>query len=229
MLDSTSSRLHRVAIATLLALWVGAGSALAFQPTDQARSVHGFVIVPHCAQQAFDDEEAEGFGPFVARAVATVGCPVASASATGDQRSRISQSALIARGRAVSNAAADHQGVIHAIAASHYSVTFDVATLTPYTLRGRISAGASAENVFVFAVASVRLVDAAGQPLADYEVEPGDEGAQQTVIIDQSGVLEPGEHTLTTESSTVIDNYVPPNGSVQANFELVFRTPGETP
>jgi hypothetical protein len=108
-------------------------------------------------------------------------------------------------------------------------VTFEVATQTPYSMRGRISASARAENTFVLAGATVRLVDGLGQVLANYEVEPGEGGGEQTVIIHQSGVLEPGTHTFTTQASTVIDNYVPPNGAVQAVFEVVFRTPAESP
>ena len=104
-------------------------------------------------------------------------------------------------------------------------MTFQVETQTQYTLRGRISAGASDDNVFVLAGATVRLVDTMGQELADYEVEPGAGGAEQTVIIDQGGILEPGEHTFTTQASTVIDNQVPPNGTAQARFEILLRTP----
>jgi hypothetical protein len=225
MLRNTWSRLVGVAVATLTTLWIGVGSARAFEPVDQSRSVNGFVIVPQCGQQAFDDEEAVGFEPFDARAVATVACPVASAKAAAGQRSQISQVALLARGRANSSAAASQTNVIHAIASSNYSVTFQVETQTQYTLRGRISAGASDDNVFVLAGATVRLVDAMGQELADYEVEPGAGGAEQTVIIDQGGILEPGEHTFTTQASTVIDNQVPPNGTAQARFEILLRTP----
>lgn len=225
MLRNTSSHLLRVAVAALTTLWVGVGSARAFEPVDQSRSVNGFVIVPQCGQQAFDDEEAVGFEPFVASAVATVACPAASAKAAAGQRSRISQDALLARGRANSTTAASQTNVIHAIASSNYSVTFQVETQTEYTLRGRISAGASGDNVFVLAGATVRLVDAIGQLLADYEVEPGEGGAQQTVVIDQSGILEPGEHTFTTQASTVIDNQVPPNGTAVASFETLLRTP----
>lgn len=229
MFRNTASRLLRVAVATLATLWVGVGSALAFQPVDQSRAVHGFVIVPRCGQQAFDDKEAEDFGSFAARAVATVRCDVASASAAAEQRSSISQVDLMARGRAVSNAAASQPDIIHAIANSYYSVTFEVETQTQYTLRGRISAGSNDDNVFVLAGATVQLVDAVGQLLADYEVEPGAGGARQTVVIDQIGILEPGEHTLTTQGSTVIDNQVPPNSTVQATFEILLRTPSDAP
>jgi hypothetical protein len=225
MFRNTSSRFLRVAVGTLATLWVGVGSARAFEPVDQSRSVNGFVIVPQCGQQAFDDEEAVDFGPFAAGAVATVACPVASAKAAAEQRSRISQVALLARGRASSSAAASQPNTIHAIASSNYSVTFEVETQTQYTLRGRISAGASDDNVVLLAGATVQLVDAMGQELADYEVEPGAGGAQQTVIIDQSGILEPGEHTFTTQASTVIDNQVPPNATAQARFEVLLRTP----
>ena len=224
MLMNTASHLLRVGVAALTALWVGVGSARAFEPVDQSRSVNGFVIVPQCGQQAFDDEEAQGFEPFDASAVATVACPAASAKAAARQRSRILGNALLARGRANSNAAASQINVIHAIASSNYSVTFQVETQTQYTLRGRISAGASDENVLL-AGATVRLVDALGQELADYEVEPGEGGAQQTVVIDQRGILEPGEHTFTTQASTVIDNQVPPNGTALASFEILLRTP----
>jgi hypothetical protein len=229
MLRNTSSRLLRVAIATLATIWGGVGSALAFEPVDQSRSVHGFVIVPQCNQQAFDDKEAEGFESFNARAVAMVSCDAASASATAEQHSSISQVALLARGRAVSSAAASQPGTIHAIANTSYSVTFEVETQTQYTLRGRIGAGASDENEFVLAGSTVQLVDAMGQVLADYEVQPGAGGARQAVVIDQSGMLEPGKHTLTTQASTVIDNQVPPDGTVQATFELLLRTPSDAP
>jgi hypothetical protein len=205
--------------------WVGVGSGLAFEPLDQSRSVHGFVIVPRCGQEAFDDEEAADFGPFAASAVADVACLVASANAAAEQRSDISQLALRARGRADSSAAASQIDTIHAIASSNHSVTFQVETQTQYTLRGRISAGATADNVFVLAGASVQLVDPNGQLLADYAVEPGPGGARQTVVLDQSGILEAGEHTFDTQASTVIDNQVPPNGNAQATFEILLRTP----
>ena len=218
---SPYARLH-VALATLATLWVGVGSALAFEPVDQSRSVDGFVILPSCEQQAFDDEEALDFGPFAARAVASAACPVGSAKAAAAQRSRISQVALLARGRADSSAAATHD-VIHAIATSDYSVTFVVETPTQYTLRGRIGAGSTA-NV-VLAGASVRLVGPDGQLLADYAVEPGPDGAPQTVVIDQSGILEAGEHTFNTQASTVIDNQVPPNANAKAAFEILLKTP----
>jgi hypothetical protein len=224
MLGKRSNALLRVAIATLATLWVSVGSALAFEPLDQSRSVHGFVIVPSCAQQAFDDEEAAGFEPFAARAVAKAACPVASAVATAEQRSHISQLALRARGRAGSSAAASQPDTIHAIASSDYSVTFEVETPTEYTLRGRITAGASADNI-ILAGASVRLVAPDGQVLANYEVEPGPGGAQQTVVIDQSGILEAGAHTFDTQASTVIDNQLPPNGNAKAAFEILLKTP----
>jgi len=226
MFRNAASRLVPVAIATL---WVGVGSALAFEPVDQSRSVHGFVIVPQCGQVAFDDEEAEGFEPFGARAGATGDCDSASARAVAGQRSSISQVDLMARGRAASRADASLLDIIHAIADSTYSVTFEVETQTQYTLRGLISAAASDDNIVVLAGATVRLVDAVGQVLADYAVEPGPGGALQRVVVDQRGILEPGEHTLTTTATTVIDNEVPPSRAANATFELLFRTLPDAP
>lgn len=223
MFGKSSNPRLRVAIVTLATLWVGVGSALAFEPVDQSRSVHGFVIVPSCGQNAFDDQEAPDFGPFAGHAMAKVACPAASAKAAAQQRSRISQVALQARGRADSSAAANQPDTIHAIATSDYSVTFNVETPTQYWLRGRISAGASAN--FVLAGASVRLVDPNGQVLADYSVEPGEGGVPQTVVIDQSGILEAGQHTFNTQASTVIDNQLPPDAKAKAAFEILLRTP----
>ena len=219
---SSNPRL-RVAMATLATLGVGLGNALAFEPVDQSRSVNGFVIVPSCGQNAFDEEEAPDFGPFVGQAMASVTCSAASAKAAAQQRSSISQVALLARGRADSSATASQPDTIHAIAASDYSVSFNVETPTQYTLRGRISAGASAN--FVLAGATVRLVDPDGQVLADYSVEPGDGGSPQTVVIDQSGILAAGLHTFNTQAASVIDNQLPPDAKAKAAFEIVLRTP----
>ncbi len=220
----TRCRIRRVTVAALVSLWAGIGSALAIQPLDQSRSVDGFVIVPQCGGDAFDHEEAEGFEPFVGRAVAILACDLGSGRAVAEQRSRITQANLVARGRAVSRADAAVEDIIHAIADTPYSVTFEVETETPYTLRGRITAAASDENIVVLAAASVRLVGPLGELLADFAVEPGPGGELETVVFDEGGVLQPGQHTLTAAASTVIDNEVPPGRSAEASFQLVLQT-----
>src|SRR5262245_8445845 len=193
MFRNTSYRVLYVAIGTVATLWLATGRALAFQPVDQSRSVSTFVIVPSCSQQAFDDEQAPDFEPFNEVAVSTAACDAASASASAEQRSRITQANLVARGRATSTVNANVPDTIHAIASSDFNVTFNVGTPTQYMLRGRISAGADVGDSFVLAGATVRLVDDGGEVLANYVVEPGAGGARQTVVIDQSGTLEPGQ------------------------------------
>jgi hypothetical protein len=49
------------------------------------------------------------------------------------------------------------------------------------------------------------------------------------MVIDQRGILEPGEHTLTTQASTVVDNQVPPHRAARATFQILLRSLSDPP
>ncbi|MEE9294352.1 MAG: DUF5050 domain-containing protein [Phycisphaerae bacterium] len=189
-------------------------------PVAQARSVNSFVIVPHCGGDDFDNEEAEGFGPFDGEAEASIGCALAGATALAGQQSQIKASSMTAVGTSYSEASAGVPDTIHAIAGSLFDLTFELPLPGTFLVEGVIGAE-NAEDPAVGAFAEVRLTAPGNETIFDHTLNAGP-GKSKSEEIEEAGTLDAGVYTFRAQAATVIDNDVPPSRLAEASFDLAF-------
>ncbi len=199
------------------------GSAVAgpITPLDQVRSVDGYVLVCQCQGEHMDSEAAKGFDPFDGTAEARLDCDLAMAVGSASQQSQITEDALIAAGRADSEAGAGVVDTIHAFGHSRYTVTFEIDADVEFSLTGEISAGAFGDPE-VLAGASVWLTGPGEGRIIDLRILPGPGGERRSQKVAQCGALAPGVYTFQATADTLIDNKVPPARAAEAAFDLAF-------
>ncbi len=172
--------------ATLLVC--GSAAAGPITPLDQVRSVDGYVLVCQCQGEHMDSETAKGFDLFDGAAEARLECDLAMAVGSASQQSEITKDALVAAGRADSEADAGVVDIIHAFGHSRYTVTFEIDADVEFSLTGEISAGAF-NDPEVLVGASVWLTGPGEERIIDLRIEPGPGGERQSQKVAERGEL----------------------------------------
>ncbi len=192
-------------------------------PIDQSRSVNTFLIVPQCLGEDFDADAAGGFEPFDSTIETLLGCDSGFGLGAASQQSQIGPNSMTASGTGASEALGPVQNVIHAFGYSHFSVTFELESESELTVEGLLSAESS-EDALRFGVgATLSLRDAKNRVIFDLMVEPGPDGAPNSLVIEEFGLLDSGVYTLQAHAGSFIDNDVPPSLSGEASFDFVFE------
>lgn len=189
-------------------------------PVDQLRTVSSFVIVQQCGGEAFEDDQAESFGPFGSTVESVFDCAHAGGLASAGQQSEIADASMSAFGSTHSEATAGVQTNIHALASSYFQVTFELPSTSIFALDGLLSIVAKHDVIGAFA--QIRLSTAGGDPILEHTLSIGSGGKPETVTIDENGSLTPGLYVLQVQASTGIDNDVPPSLAAEAAYEMVF-------
>ena len=224
---STTNALAVLAAPAML-LICGAVSAQTIIPLDQQRSVNTFLIVPQCFDKTFEEESANGFGPFDSVVDTVLGCDSGFGSGFASQQSQVGESSLTGSGRGTSEALGPVPNVIHAFGYSYFEVTFELPSASNFTLDGLISA-VSSKDQSPFAGASVSLRDSDLQFIFNHLVESGPGGEPNSLIIEDVGMLVPGVYTLQAQAGSFIDNDVPPSLSGEASFDFTFEVAAACP
>ncbi|MCZ6651764.1 MAG: hypothetical protein O7D91_01910 [Planctomycetota bacterium] len=193
-------------------------------PIAQNRSVNTFLIVPQCLGEDFDTDAAARFEPFDSTIETLFGCDSGFGFGTASQQSQIGPNSMTASGTGASVALGPVQNVIHAFGHSDFSVTFELDSESEFTVEGLLSAESLEDPILIFVGATLSLRDANNRVIFDLMVEPGPDGAPNSLVIEQVGLLDPGVvYTLQAHAGSFIDNDVPPSLSGQASFDFVFE------
>ncbi len=195
-------------------------SADTIVPIDQTRSVITFLIVPQCSGAGSDKDAADGFGPFDSIIETLIDCDSGLGFGSGSQQSQIGPNSLMASGIGISEALGPAQEIIHASGVSYFSVTFELASESEFTMEGLLSAESLGSPLGASVSASLR--DSNNQVVFGFIVDPGPDGGPNTQVIEESGLLNPGVYTLWARAEILIDNEVPPGLSGEAAFDFVF-------
>ena len=211
------------ASAALLAC--GTAEAQTIIPVDQDRFLSTeSVNAPQCSDDSFfDGEAAAGFEPFDAFIQTQHGCDSGFAGATAGQQSQIDSASMTASGTVTTEAQGPVPGMVHAFGFSYFEVTFELPSLSRFTLDGRMTAG-SFPDANVDAIVLARLWEGpiGGVLLLQQSVEPPPGGGTNNQALQAAGTLEPGVYTLDVQAGSFIDNEVPPSRSGQASFDFTF-------
>ncbi len=192
-------------------------------PIDQNRSVNTFLIVPQCLGEDFDADATEGFEPFDSTIETALGCDSGFGTGAASQQSQIGLNSITASGTGGSEALGPVQNVIHAFGHSDFSVTFELDSESEFTVQGLLSAESFEDPMLIFVGATLSLRDANNRVIFDLMVQPGPDGALNSLVIEEFGLLDPGVYTLQAHSGSFIDTDVPPSLSGEASFDFVFE------
>ncbi len=198
-------------------------SADTIMPIDQSRSVNTFLIVPQCLGEDFDANEARGFEPFDSTIETLLGCDSGFGLGAASQQSQIGPNSMTASGTGASEALGPVPNVIHAFGHSDFSVTFELESGSEFAVEGLLSAESMEDPIIMLVFAELSLRDANNRVIFEFTVEPKPDGAPNSVVIDESGLLEPGVYTIEAHTGSFIDNDVPPSLSGEASFDFVFE------
>ncbi len=196
-------------------------SADTIVPIDQERSVIILLIVPQCSREVFDEDAAVGFGPFDSIIETLIDCDSGLGFALGSQQSQIGPNSMMASGIGTSEALGPAPGFVHAIGISRFSVTFELASESEFTMDGLLSAESLGSPLYVRV--SARLLDSNFQVIFHLSLEPGPDGAPTTQVIEEFGLLGPGMYTLRADAMSLIDDQVPPARSGVVAFDFTFE------
>ena len=192
-------------------------------PIDQSRSVNTFLSVPQCLGEDFDADAAGGFEPFDSTIETMLGCDSGFGLGAASQQSQIGPNSMTASGTGASEALGPVQDIIHAFGHSDFSVTFELESGSEFTVGGLLSAESSEDPSPIGVAATLSLRDAKNRVIFEFMVQPEPDGAPNSVVIDESGLLEPGVYTIEAHTGSFIDNDVPPSLSGEASFDFVFE------
>ena len=104
-------------------------------------------------------------------------------------------------------------------------MTFELDSENEFTVQGLLGAESSEDPILIFVGATLSLRDANNRLIFDLMVQPGPDGAPNSVVIEEFGLLDPGVYTLQAHAGSFIDNDVPPSLSGEASFDFVFEVP----
>ena len=194
-------------------------------PIAQNRSVNTFLIVPQCLGEDFGADAAGGFGPFDSTIETSLGCDSGFGFGAASQQSQIGPNSMTASGTGASGALGPVQNIIHAFGYSDFSMTFELDSENEFTVQGLLGAESSEDPILIFVGATLSLRDANNRVIFDLMVQPGPDGAPNSVVIEEFGLLDPGVYTLQAHAGSFIDNDVPPSLSGEASFDFVFEVP----
>ncbi len=191
-------------------------------PIDQGRSVNTFLIVPHCLGEDFDEDAAEGFEPFDSTIETMLGCDSGFGFGAASQQSQIGPNSMTASGTGASEALGPVQNIVHAVGHSDFSVTFQLESESEFTLQGLLSAESSEDPSPIGVAATLSLRDAKNRVIFEVMVQPKPDGAPNSLVIEEFGLLDQGVYTLQAHAGSFIDNDVPPCLLGEAAFDFVF-------
>jgi hypothetical protein len=192
-------------------------------PIDQSRSVNTFLIVPQCLGEDFDADAAEGFEPFDSTIETMLGCDSGFGFGAASQQSQIGLDSITASGTGASEALGPVQNIIHAFGHSDFSVTFELESESEFTVEGLLGAESSEDPILIGVGATLSLRDAKNRVIFEFMVQPEPDGAPNSQVIEELGLLDPGVYTLQAHAGSFIDNDVPPSLSGAASFDFVFE------
>ena len=192
-------------------------------PIDQGRSVNTFLIVPQCLGEDFDGDAAEGFEPFDSTIERVLGCDSGSGFGAASQQSQIDPNSMTASGTGASEALGPVQNIIQAFGHSDFSVTFELESQSEFTMEGLLSAESSEDPSPIGVGATLSLRDAKNRVIFEFMVQPEPDGAPNSLVIEELGLLDPGVYTLRAHAGSFIDNDVPPSLSGETSFDFVFE------
>ena len=180
--------------------------------------------VPQCGGgTVWDQDIAEGFEPFDSMVEMLIGCDSGLGYGAASQQSQIDPNSITASGTSASEALGPVQGLTHAIGDSNFNVTFELESESQFTMAGLLSAESLDDPIAALFAARLSLLDANYQAIFHWIVEPGPDGAPNSQVIEEFGLLEPGVYTIRAWATSLIDNYIPPSRSGEASFDFVFE------
>ncbi len=218
--------MHGRTVSIVRALAVVAAFATAGQvdggtiiPIDQDRYIEAFVW-SECELGTIDSDAAKGFSPFNSFVQTLQQCDDIFVSATASQQSEIGASSMTAFGSATSEG--ESPTGIHTYAVSVFEVTFELPAAGNFALDGVISVDGGLPGGVT---ALIRLTGPGDQMIFEHTLVGT--GGPDSQVIEEAGVLEPGEYTLYAYAdfsyADIID--LIPSGEAFFDFAFVIAVP----
>ncbi len=209
--------MNTVAVVAVVAAFATAGQVDGgtIIPIDEDRHIQSMVWTV-CELNTNDWDEAKGFAPFDSVVLTVQECDNTFASSTASQRSEIGASSMTAFGSVATEGASPTQ--VQTTAASVFEVAFELPEASNFALDGVISVDGGFPSLIT---TLIRLTGPGDQTIFEHTVV-GTRGLDSEVI-EEAGVLEPGEYTVYAYSdfSWANPDFEIPPGEAFFDFEFV--------
>ncbi|MCH8153138.1 MAG: hypothetical protein IH830_12305 [Planctomycetes bacterium] len=207
--------------ASAMLLVCGAAAARTIIPIDQDRWIQT-AMWSECESFTTDSDAAKGFSPFNGLVQTMQQCDDIFGLATASQRSEIGASSMTAFGSAASEGESPTE--IQTVAASVFEVTFELPAASNLALDGVISVDGGPPNLIT---ALIRLTGPGDQMIFEHTLVGT--GGPDSQVIEEAGVLEPGEYTLYAYADFSWANPIDVIPLGEAFFDFTFVVAGPCP
>ncbi len=213
--------MNTVAVVAVVAAFATAGQVDGgtIIPIDQDRYIEAFVW-SDCELGTIDTDAAKGFSPFNSFVQTLQQCGDICVSATASQQSEIGASSMTAFGRAASEG--ESPTGIHTYAVSVFDVTFELPAASNFAVDGVISVDGGPPSLIT---ALIRLTGPGDQLIFEHTLVAT--GGPDSQVIEEAGVLEPGEYTLYAYADFSYADIIQliPFGEAVFDFAFVIAVP----
>ena len=216
-------------IVAVVAIWTAGATARqaagdSIDPINQNRLVLAHVTTD-CEGTTENQEMDAGFAPFDGLVQAFQICDAEGifANSIAGQQSAIDASSIAASGNAFS--AGESPLGLHAFASSFFEVTFDLPAASSFTVQGALGVSWGLPGGHQ---ALVSLAGPGGQAIFAHSLV-GTGGPPESVAIEESGVLPPGEYTLRASASISPADLLQMIPFPDASFDFTFQLPAPCP
>ncbi|MCZ6811700.1 MAG: hypothetical protein O7D97_06805 [Planctomycetota bacterium] len=190
-------------------------------PIDQDRWTQT-AVWSECEFFTTDSDAAKGFSPFNSLVQTLQQCDDILGRATASQRSEIGASSMTAFGSAASEG--ESPTAIQTVAASIFEVAFELPAASNFALDGVISVDGGPPNLIT---ALIRLTGPGDQMIFEHTLVGA--GGPDSQVIEEAGVLEPGEYTLYAYADFSWANPIDVIPLGEAFFDFMFVIAGPCP
>ncbi len=209
--------------ASAMLLVCGAAAAQTIIPIDQDRWIQT-AVWSECELGTIDSDAAKGFSPFNSFVQTLQQCDDDGILgwATASQQSEIGASSMTAFGIATSEG--ESPTAIQTVAASVFEVAFEVPAASNFAVDGVISVDGGPPNLIT---ALIRLTGPGDQMIFEHTLVGA--GGPDSQVIEEAGVLEPGEYTLYAYADFSWANPIDVIPLGEAFFDFMFVIAGPCP
>ena len=210
-------KIFAAASAALMVCGTAAGQTII--PIDQDRWIQT-AVWSECELFTTDSDAAKGFSPFNSLVQTLQQCDDIFGWATASQQSEIGASSMTAFGSAASEGESPTE--IQTVAASVFEVTFELPAASDFALDGVISVDGGPPNLIT---ALMSLTGPGDQMIFEHTLVAA--GGPDSQVIEEAGVLEPGEYTLYAYADFSWANPIDviPLGEAFFDFAFVIAVP----
>ena len=208
--------------ASAMLLVCGAAAAQTIIPIEQDRWIQTAVWSECQLPTKVNSDAAKGFSPFNSLVQTLQQCDDIFGWAIASQRSEIGASSMTASGSAASEG--ESPTAIQTVAASVFEVAFELPAASNFAVDGVISVDGGPPNLIT---ALIRLTGPGDQMIFEHTLVGI--GGLDSQVIEEAGVLEPGEYTLYAYADFSWANPIDVIPLGEAFFDFTFVIAGPCP